>query len=147
MYERNVQINFFKRFVVQWFSLQMPLHTCISMIREIKMKRIVHLDCTYDQISCNVTNKTLPVVVGEPAEIRYSLNVSGYGGGSLYLYLDEDWQEAKETNDCLHRLKIARLVRKSGSLYGSTSKYRSLVVSLYPRATSRMYQIIFTCIL
>ena len=46
---------------------------------------------------------------GETAEIQFTVNVSDVGGAAIYLFLDEDWQEAKETTNCLHKLQMARL--------------------------------------
>ncbi len=58
------------------------------------------------------TGPTFIVLSGQSAQLQYQVNVSGAGGASFYLYLDEDWQDAKGFTDCLHKLQMARIVRK-----------------------------------
>ncbi len=51
-------------------------------------------------------------VSGDTAKVTYSINSTGFSPVSLYLFLDEDWQEARETNGCFRKLSMARLVRE-----------------------------------
>ncbi|KAK2152578.1 hypothetical protein LSH36_325g04073 [Paralvinella palmiformis] len=78
---------------------------------------------------------------GETAEIQYTVNMTNIGGASVYLYLDEDWQEAKETTNCLHKLQMARL----NNLFENRTGRWSVTHFVRPRLWHLVYADAFTC--
>ncbi|XP_050407787.1 integral membrane protein GPR180 [Patella vulgata] len=75
------------------------------------------------------------------AVLRYSLNTTGNTPVYIYLYLNEDWRDARQDDNCLRQLNKARLVYHLNATKGNLSVSHFVK----PRIWHVVYSDAYTC--